>query len=139
MSKISEFFGLNCNNDSLDFKSAMKAKTCPFTHRDCIKIRKSDPSVKIGTCSVNYQGQYMIICPYRMIEHNQIFIDCLHLLTMHEPGNSLYLVPEVKIPGGTIDYFLVSSRDQKVNDFVAIEIQTLDTTGSIWPKRQKFL
>ena len=139
MSKISEFFGLNCKDSSLDFKNAMNSQLCPYTQRICTKMRKSDPKVKIGTCSVRYQEQDIIICPFRLLEHNQIFIDCLHLLTMHEPGNEFYLVPEVKIPGGHVDYFLVSAKDKKVKDFIGIELQTMDTTGTVWPERQKFL
>lgn len=139
MSKISEFFGLNCKDTSLDFAAAMKKQTCPYTQRICTKMRKSDPNVKIGTCSVRYQNQDVIICPFRLLEHNQIFIDCLHLLTMHEPGNELYLVPEVQIPGGHVDYFLVSTKDKKIKDFIGIELQTMDTTGTVWPERQKFL
>ena len=118
MSKISEFFGLYCKNPSLDFKQAMATQICPYTQRICTKMRKSDPEIKIGTCSVKYQNQDVIICPFRLLEHNQIFIDCLHLLTMHEPGNELYLVPEVQIPGGHVDYFLVSAKDKKVKDFM---------------------
>jgi hypothetical protein len=48
-------------------------------------------------------------------------------------------VPEVSIPGGSLDYMLVSASDGKVRDFVGIEIQTLDTTGTVWPERQRFL
>jgi len=48
-------------------------------------------------------------------------------------------VREVAIPGGSIDFFLVSTRNDKVVDFVAIELQTLDTTGTVWPTRQRFL
>lgn len=139
MSKISEFFGLNCENKSLDFRSAMDSQLCPYTQRICTKMRKSNPDIKIGTCSVRYQDQDVIICPFRLLEHNQIFIDCLHLLTMHEPENELYLVPEVQIPGGHVDYFLVSAKDRKVKDFIGIELQTMDTTGTVWPERQKFL
>ena len=139
MSKISEFFGLYCDNPSSDFRQAMIAQTCPFTRRVCTKMRKSDPEIKIGTCSVKYQNQNVIICPFRLLEHDQIFIDCLHLLTMHEPGNELYLVPEVQIPGGHVDYFLVSAKDKKVKDFIGIELQTMDTTGTVWPERQRFL
>lgn len=139
MSKISEFFGLNCKDESLDFEAAMNTQICPYTQRVCTKMRKSDPDIKIGTCSVQYQHQDVIICPYRLLEHNQIFIDCLHLLTMHEPGNELYLVPEVQIPGGHVDYFLASAKDKKVKDFIGIELQTMDTTGTVWPERQKFL
>ena len=139
MSKISEFFGLYCGNPSADFRNAMGSQVCPYTQRICTKMRKSEPGVKIGTCSVRYQNQDVIICPFRLLEHNQIFIDCLHLLTMHEPGNELYLVPEVQIPGGHVDYFLVSAKDKKVKDFTGIELQTMDTTGTVWPERQKFL
>ena len=139
MSKISELFGLYCNNNSLDFKTALKNQSCPFTGKICTKMRKSNPEIKIGTCSVKYQQQDIIICPFRLLEHNQIFVDCLHLLTMHEPGNELYLVSEVQIPGGHVDYFLVSAKNKKVKDFIGIEIQTIDTTGTVWPERQKFL
>lgn len=139
MSKISEFFGLNCKNASLDFNTAMTNQQCPYTNKVCTKMRKSNPDVKIGTCTVKYQNNDVIICPFRLLEHNQIFVDCLHLLTMHEPGNELYLVPEVQIPGGHVDYFLVSAKDKKVKDFIGIELQTMDTTGTVWPERQRFL
>jgi hypothetical protein len=38
-----------------------------------------------------------------------------------------------------VDYFLVSVRDERIRDFVGIELQTLDTTGSVWPERQHLL
>lgn len=87
-----------------------------------------------------WQGRRpIIICPFRLLERRQIFTDCLHLLTVHEPGNELHIVPEVSIPGGSVDYFLVSATDGKVKDFVGVELQTLDTTGIVWPARQEFL
>ena len=33
----------------------------------------------------------------------------------------------------------MSARDRRVRDFVGIELQTLDTTGTVWPERQRFL
>lgn len=51
----------------------------------------------------------------------------------------MHIVSEVSVPGGSVDYFLVSARDRRVKDFVAIEIQTVDTTGTIWPERQRLL
>jgi hypothetical protein len=95
----------------------------------------------IGTCTVAYgkEGHPVVICPTRLTEKGQIFADCLHLLTTHEPGNELHVVSEVSIPGGSVDYFLVSARGGKVKDFVGVEIQTLDTTGTVWPERQRFL
>ena len=84
-------------------------------------------------------GRNIIICPNRLLERRQVFIDCMHLLTQHDPGNELHVISEVSIPGGSVDYFLVSVKAGKVKDFVAIEFQTLDTTGTVWPERQRLL
>jgi hypothetical protein len=69
----------------------------------------------------------------------RISAHCIHLLTLHEPGNEFHVIPEVTVPGGSVDYFLVSARNGKVKDFVGVELQTLDTTGTLWPERQRFL
>lgn len=66
-------------------------------------------------------------------------MDCLQLLTLHEPGNELHVVSEINLPGGSVDYFLVSAARGKVRDFVGVELQALDTTGTVWPERQRFL
>ncbi len=139
MKKIVELFGLYCHQSMPMLQDALKKQQCPFTGSKCIKTRKSQPSVAIGTCTISYQRNDVIICPFRLIDKNQIFIDCLHLLTAHEPGNRIHLIPEVKISGGTVDYFLVSARKEKVMDFVGIELQTMDTTGTVWPERQRLL
>lgn len=60
-------------------------------------------------------------------------------MTRHDPGNELHIVREVSIPGGSVDYFLASVKKNKVKDFVAIEFQTLDTTGIVWPEQQRLL
>lgn len=119
----------------------LTAQHCGYLNKKCIKVRKSEPSISIGTCTVQYgkENQEVIICPHRLIEKRQIFIDCIHLLTLHEPGNEIHVIPEISIPGGSVDYFIASVRDKKVIDFVGIELQTLDTTGTVWPERQRFL
>jgi hypothetical protein len=108
-----------------------------------VSTRKSDVEWRqtIKACSVRYgrQKKDMIICPKRLLERNKVFTDCIHLLTLHEPGNNLHVVSEVLVPGGSVDYFLVSSREGKVKDFVAIEFQAMDTTGTVWPERQRLL
>jgi hypothetical protein len=81
----------------------------------------------------------VMICPFRLLERSQIFTDCVHLLKLHEPGNELRIVAELAVPGGSVDYCLVSVREGKPRDFVGIELQTLDTTGTVWPERQRFL
>ncbi len=138
MSKVKELFGIYCDK-SADFNKVLSQQICPYSGKQCYKTRKSEPNVAIGTCTVQYHTNNIIICPNRLLESNQIFIDCLHLLTLHEPGNELYMIPEVSIPGGNVDYFLVSAKDGHVRDFVGIELQTMDTTGTVWPERQRLL
>lgn len=138
MSKVKELFGIYCSENA-DVTGALASQICPYSNKKCYKTRKSDPSTAIGTCTVSYQNKDIIICPNRLTENSQIFMDCIHLLTLHEPGNELYVLPEISIPGGNVDYFLVSVKDGKVKDFIGIELQTMDTTGTVWPERQKLL
>ncbi|MDR0274084.1 MAG: hypothetical protein LBI48_01845 [Burkholderiaceae bacterium] len=141
MSKVVELFGKAADAPSIDWQGVIAAQQCPFLGKRCYKVRKSNPEISIGSCTVLYgrEPEPIIICPARLIERGQIFTDCLHLLTSHEPGNELHLVSEVFVPGGSIDYVLVSAKDGKVRDFVGIELQTLDTTGTVWPERQRLL
>lgn len=141
MNEILELFGRSTSNLDQDWEQIISEQQCPFLRRKCIKVRKSQPEISIGSCSVSYgKDQHpIIICPFRLLERRQIFTDCLHLLSSHEPGNELHIVPEVSLPGGSVDYFLTSIRGNKVLDFVGIELQALDTTGTVWPARQSFL
>ena len=142
MSDIIELFGQSALGElPIEWYTIVDRQWCPFLDRKCIKIIKSQPEISIGTCSVLYgrTKRPIVICPFRLLERKQIFVDCLHLLSTHEPGNGLHIVPEVSVPGGSVDYFLVSARNGEVGDFVGIELQTLDTTGTVWPARQRFL
>lgn len=141
MTRVLELYGKSTGRSRLEWFRIVAEQQCPYLGKKCVKVRKSEPSISIGTCTVAYgrRQEPVIICPHRMLERRQIFSDCLHLLHRHEPGNELHVIPEVSIPGGDVDFFLVSARDHKVQDFVGIEIQTLDSTGTIWPERQRFL
>lgn len=141
MSNVVELFGKAHDNKGVDWQATVADQHCPYLDRRCYKVRKSDPGVSIGTCSVLYgrPPEPVIICPSRLIERGQIFTDCFDLLTTHEPGNEVHIVREVSVPGGSVDYFLVSVKNDQVTDFVGVELQTLDTTGSVWPARQRLL
>ena len=131
--RIAEFFNFSTRNELVNWKLIIADQYCGYLNKKCIKVRKSEPDLSIGTCTVQYgkENNEVIICPHRLIEKRKIFLDCMHLLTLHEPGNELHVVSEVNIPGGSVDYFLVSVRNKKVHDFVGIELQTLDTTGTV--------
>ncbi len=140
MSKIAELFGISTEKREENWSQTVREQLCPFLGKKCYKVRKSDPNTSIGTCTVLYgkPAEPIVVCPTRLTERRQIFTDCTHLLK-HQQGNELHIVSEVSIPGGSVDYFLVSVRNGEVEDFVGIEIQTLDTTGTVWPERQRFL
>jgi hypothetical protein len=140
VTKVAELYGLPTFQVA-DWLAVTTSQQCPFLGRKCLKNRKSEPDLTIGTCTMTYgrTANPVMICPFRLLERSQIFTDCLHLLTLHEPGNELRIIPELNVPGGSIDYCLVSVRDGKPRDFVGIELQTLDSTGTVWPERQRFL
>ena len=142
MSQIVDLFGRHTAAESdQTWRNVLQEQACPFRQTRCVKVRKSAPEVAIGTCTVRAgkASAPIIICPFRLLQRRQIFVDSLHLLGAHEPGNELHVIPEVAVPGGSVDYFLASTQMRKVMDFVGIEIQALDTTGTIWPARQRFL
>ncbi len=140
--RIVEFFTITINQPETDWRDVVTTQNCSYLAKKCVKTRKSAPEISIGTCTVEYgakESQKVIICPHRLLERNQVFIDCIHLLTLHEPGNELHKISEVSVPGGSVDYVLASVRNGKVIDFVGIELQALDTTGTLWNERQSFL
>jgi hypothetical protein len=140
MTKVAELYGVPTVM-SADWTDVVKRQTCPFLNRKCLKNRKSEADVTIGTCTMIYgrNPRPVMICPLRLLDRSQVFTDCTHLLTLHEPGNELRIVPEVTVPGGSIDYCLTSVRKGKPRDFAGIELQTMDSTGTVWPERQRFV
>jgi hypothetical protein len=130
-----EFYG-NVILISQDWDKILTKQHCPFLNRRCLKQRKSDPKQTIGACTIGYQGKPLIVCPKRFLEGQQIFLDSAKLLTARNAR--LFVVPEIKVPGGSVDYFLVAVREDQVVDYLGLEIQSLDTTGSgsIWNARE---
>ena len=78
--KISEFFNYSTNNARTDWDEVLARQQCGYLNRKCVKIRKGDPGVSIGTCSVKYgrSEANIIICPHRLLEKRRLFIDSLH-------------------------------------------------------------
>ena len=117
MNKILELFGKPTATRDQAWETIVGEQQCPYLAAKCYKIRKSNPGISIGTCTVLYgkKPTPIVICPTRLIERRQIFIDCLHLLTTHEPGNELHIVSEVSVPGGIVDFFVVSVRRNEIS------------------------
>jgi hypothetical protein len=95
--KIVELFTESTLNKNVKWNKTVEKQNCPYIAKKCVKVRKSEPSISIGTCTVAYgkDNSNIIICPHRLIENNQIFMDCIHLLSLHEPGNELHILSEI--------------------------------------------
>ncbi len=143
MSKVAELYGLPTAYEPTGktWADVVAAQHCPYLGRKCLKNRKSAAAQTIGSCTMTHgkDASHLMICPFRLLERRQIFEDCKPLATLHQPGNEWHLVAELEVPGGSVDYVLVSVRRKKVVDFIGIELQTLDSTGTVWPERQRFL
>lgn len=124
---------------SADWRKIIADQHCPYLKRRCAKTRKSGPSITIGTCTVGNRGAPVVICPHRFLEQGKIFWDTISLLQQHQRGSSIHVVPNITVPGGNIDYFVASVQRSQVVDYLGLEIQTLDTTGTVWPVRQKLI
>ena len=54
MSRVSELFGYSSDKDNKEWQSIIENQQCPFINKRCYKVRKSDPNIPIGTCTVSY-------------------------------------------------------------------------------------
>ncbi|MCU4716609.1 NotI family restriction endonuclease [Halapricum hydrolyticum] len=136
-----EYYGYFYNDQSEEAIRSREKEQCPFLSETCKKRRKSDNDITIGTCSVGYkkrgQSEYSphIICPHRF-EVDGVFEE---LKPLFEDRGEFFRVPEVPLLGTSIDY-VAGKRDAKgeVIDFAGVEIQALDTTGSVWPYKEAY-
>lgn len=134
---ILELYGIPVHSSQeRDWAPISAEARCPFLNDRCRKTRKSNPNETIGTCSISHSQKNLVMCPYRMLEQNQIFHHCIPLL-QSAAGDAIHIVPEVQVPGGNI--CLVAVRHNEIADFVGIELQSVDTTGTLWPHRQNLL
>lgn len=121
-------------------EQGMEDDHCPFLGGTCKKRRKSEGE-SIGTCSVGYRGRGQdeyrphCICPHRfetegvLAEIEPLFVD----------EGEFFTTPEVPLLGTSIDYVAGKRADDgTVLDFAGVEIQALDTTGSVWDYRESY-
>lgn len=134
-----EFYGTFYNNRD-KAKEGMENDHCPFLNSTCKKRRKSQGE-SIGTCSVGYRGRGQAeyrphcICPHRF-ETDSVLGELRDLLIK---DGEYFTTPEVPLLGASIDYVVgKKSPENEVLDFAGVEIQALDTTGSVWDYREAY-
>ena len=59
MSKVLELFGKSTQKKQSNWKQIVTSQQCIYTKKKCYKIRKSDPEMSIGTCTVAWHERGM--------------------------------------------------------------------------------
>lgn len=162
-SNIIEFFGYSPTDRSEVAASARAQRQCPFLQRECVKTL-NDGEIS-GACTLKaMSGGPVICCPIRLYANNY---QILHDIARVAFGPVIPLVPsnaltpqtgeciavfgkrwgkELRLPnrgrsgGYFVDWVLahVSATGELIN-FVAIEVQSIDTTGNYRGERKAYL
>ncbi len=140
-----ELFGHNTQNEpGREIKARFAAQHCPFLGKECNKPRKSQPKIKIGTCSLGYQGRNqveykpVIVCPHRF-EASVVFDS---IRREFFPGESrIKWVREVKIGhAGSVDFVAaVLDGQNRIKKYLCVEIQAGGTTGTPYGAVDEYL
>lgn len=117
---------------------------CPFINARCTK-RSQRFVGSFPVCSI-YRGSQctenlVCVCPKRFMATSFLQDVVEHCWTGTRPENLEY-VPEVKMGGiGTVDYVIADLDNNRavVNNFVSVELQAIDITGSYEPAYRALL
>jgi hypothetical protein len=163
--RIVEFFGYSPSDQSEKATEARAALRCPFLNADCTK-KFRDEAVS-GACTVRLATSGPIICcPNRLYAQNyrilsdvaqSVFGEGVHLISgeqvAHVKHDGRFVAvfgkrwgKELRLPKRSgrgayfVDWILVlMSQTGNVEDFVAIEVQAIDTTGKYRAERNAYL
>jgi len=155
---ITETFGYAVTDQSQAAQEQRAGKMCPFIQRNCWKSFRSG-SVVHGTCAVKaLNGDEVIVCPDRLYAEN--FLILRDVVAVAFGPNISVIGPddigptrgqenrvvvfgkrwgkELRVPrnedntgGYSADWILARiDAEGKLQEFVPVEVQTMDTTGS---------
>ena len=135
-----EIFGYPIGNTSTEAVEARRVHWCPFQGKTCTKASRL-LDYPFGVCSVEHHGIIGSICPHRFKDPGavpgrpRVLVDIARHYFGDQNLDRLDLFSEVGLPGiGTIDYVIVLVRQgmfrREVEDFVPVEIQSDQTTGT---------
>lgn len=141
-----EIFGYDADSNLNDkaFKLAIKQQYCKYIKTTCVKPRKSEPTTKVGICTLGASTpncktmKPIIICPQRFKEEN--VFESIRQKYLSGWKNVKW-ISEVNIGvGGSIDYVAVEVGSKgEIKDFLCVELQAAGTTGSPYPAVQELI
>ncbi len=132
-----EVFGFNTGAESNEeIRERIRLQRCPFIDAECVKFRKSEPEVKIGSCALGIKTdggfQPVIICPERF-RTSDVF-NALEA-EFFPSAERVYWVREVNLATiGSFDYVAIAAHSEIVisTNYICVEIQAAGTTGTPW-------
>ena len=162
--RIVEFFGYGPDDNSDVAKEHRRALRCPFLQSTCAKTL-SDGTIS-GVCTVEQvQSGPIICCPIRLYSDNyrilsdvatSAFGEGMRLISGQNVGNAHHdgrnvavfgkrWGKELRLPnrggrGYFVDWILaLIDAKGELEEFVAIEVQAIDTTGNYRAEREAYL
>jgi hypothetical protein len=162
-SNIIEFFGFSPGDRSAVATTSRAQRQCPFLQHKCVKTL-SDGEIS-GACTLKQKnGGPVICCPIRLYAKNyEILRDIARIAfgpviplvpsnaTTHKSGECIAVFgkgwgKELRLPnrghggGYFVDWVLAHvSATGELIDFVAVEVQSIDTTGNYRDERATYL
>jgi len=125
-----EVFGYPVDVSSVQAQDARQRHWCPFVEEECNKASRLI-SYPMGVCSVQYANHIIALSPRRFLQDRIVFREiAYHYFGSH---SDLLLFGEVGVGNvGTFDYVMVKHKplSSDIEDFVVIEFQTAQTTGT---------
>mgnify|MGYP000435663755 CR=1 FL=1 len=143
--KLTEFFGFPLEIKDEDAQYHRKNSFCPFESGNlvCHKTLQKERSAPVGSCSAyDYnKNSPLLICPTRFKERNNAILNDIAMFFWGTTENIFSLEQELKLQTpnsqnfGNVDKILVKAQrinnEFVVDDFIAIEFQTVNITGTL--------
>jgi hypothetical protein len=126
----SEIFGYPATNTSSKANEVRAKHWCPFVNKICYKQSRLI-DYPFGVCTAHVNGNEVALCPRRFLDGHTIFTDIAqhHFKTI----NDILVFPETRLEDiGSFDFVMVKHKPMsaEIEDFVAVEFQTGQTTGT---------
>lgn len=126
----SEIFGYPYSNTSKKATDIRSKHWCPFVDKICYKQSRLI-GYPFGVCSAHFNNDEVALCPRRFLDGHAVFTDIAqhHFKTI----NDILVFPEIRLKDiGSFDFVMVKHKPMsfEIEDFVAIEFQTGQTTGT---------
>jgi hypothetical protein len=126
----SEIFGYPYSNTSKKARAIRSKYWCPFVDKICYKQSRLI-SYPFGVCSAHVNKDEVALCPRRFLDGHAVFTD----IAQHhfKSITDILVFPEIRLKDiGSFDFVMVKHKPLsfEIDDFVAIEFQTGQTTGT---------